>query len=100
MQYSLVIFESRPAPITSAPVPCRGVMKCIKAKSVEVIVYEPALEENEFYHSQVIKNLEDFKQESNVILANRLTADLEMKRRSIHGICMVVIDSRLSPQKK
>ncbi|WP_019591834.1 nucleotide sugar dehydrogenase [Thioalkalivibrio sp. ALE20] len=62
----------------------QGVMKRIKAKGIEVIVYEPELPDDEFYRSRVIRDLEQFKREADVIVANRITDDIRDQADKIY----------------
>jgi UDPglucose 6-dehydrogenase len=55
----------------------QGIMKRIKAKGIEIVIYEPVFDEKSFFNSKVIENLNEFKRISDVIVANRLSADID-----------------------
>ena len=62
----------------------QGIMKRIKAKGIEVIVYEPTLKEKEFFNSKVINDLEQFKNKSDVIVANRISNEIKDMKEKIY----------------
>ena len=62
----------------------QGIMKRIKAKGIEVIVYEPSLEEPLFFNSKVINDLEEFKKNSDIILANRLDKNIFNEKDKVY----------------
>lgn len=61
----------------------QGIMKRLKAKGVEVIVYEPAMDETSFFGSRVVNDLDAFKREADLVVANRMSADLEDMRAKV-----------------
>ena len=62
----------------------QGIMKRIKAKGIKVIIYEPIIEEDEFFHSKIIRDLDEFKKLSDLIVANRMSHDLRDVRGKVY----------------
>ncbi|NPA60584.1 MAG: nucleotide sugar dehydrogenase [Epsilonproteobacteria bacterium] len=62
----------------------QGIMKRIKAKGIEVVIYEPAMKEDSFYNSRVIKSLEEFKSVSDIVVANRMEEDIQDIKEKVY----------------
>jgi UDPglucose 6-dehydrogenase len=62
----------------------QGIMKRLKAKGIEVIVFEPALTEPDFFKSEVVRDLEIFKARADLIVTNRLSADLDSVKDKVY----------------
>ena len=62
----------------------QGIMKRIKAKGIEVVVYEPAFKEENFFHSKVIRDLDEFKRVSSIIVSNRYEKELEDVKTKVY----------------